>query len=459
MKSELEIKRIEAILQKYRIKKIVWYPDYPEKAHWVHPFTPEDFEQGLRNFHAQPTSLLYLHMPYCPKQCLFCNCKTVIDTNYRNVEIYLDWLYKEIEMHVDFCQTNGIKPHITEVHFGGGSPTFMRHKDFARLAENIKPLLAIDSLSEVSIEIDPRHVKPYEMEFYREMGINRLSFGIQDFDTEVQVAVDRMQPEFIVARLLTPGIRKMFPHGVSFDIICGLPKQTRETFNRTLDKVIELSPDRVCLLTLNINSDTVLYAPHQLLMPQDKIPNALEAKIFLYDAIEKLTANGYIRTGFDHFAKPEDSIAKAQAVGQMKWGSFGSTAGRYQDFLGLGNSGISRLGPWYSAQNVYEVETWKQLINLGRFPVLRGHKMSDDDLIRRDVIQWLRIYPQLKYADIETKHQIDFQIYFVKELARLHQLAEDGLVEFDTDGFKMTEFGTLFADFISENFDAYVYQP
>ncbi len=449
----LDIERVRSVLNKYRIKKIVWYPDYPEKVHWTNPFGPADFEEGLRDFHAQPTSLLYLHMPYCPKQCLFCNCKTVIDTDYRNVEIYLEWLYKEIQMHADFCQKKGINPHITEVHYGGGSPTFMRQKDFATLADKIKSLTAFDNLSEVSIEIDPRHVKPHEMAFYHDMGINRISFGIQDFDEEVQKAVDRFQPDLVVARLLTPEIRQMFPNGVSFDIICGLPKQTRESFNRTLDKVIEFSPDRICLLTMNI---TPVTASHQLLMPQDRIPGPLEAKIFLFDAIERLMANGYVRTAFDHFAKPEDSVAKAKAEGKMAWGSFGSTAGRYQDVLGLGNSGISRLGPRHSAQNVYEVDTWKKIIAAGRFPVLRGHILSNDDVVRRDVTQWLRAYPAISYEDVGRKHNIDFRQYFAKEIVRMGRFADDGLIELKSDGFETTEFGSLFADFIAETFDAYV---
>jgi len=451
-----ELERAKTIFQKYRIKKIVWYPDYPEKTHWTNPFKPEDFEQGLRNFYAQPTSLLYLHMPYCSRQCLFCNCKTVIVANYWYVGTYLNWLYKEIELHLDFCRKNGISPHISEVYFGGGSPSFMRQEDFATLVDKIKPLTAFDSLSEVSLEIDPRHTKLHKMAFYRDMGVNRISFGIQDFDEEVQRAVDRIQPDFLIARLLAPKIRRMFPNGVNFDIMCGLPKQTRESFDRTLEKVIEFSPDRISLLTLNV---TPVTASHQLLMPQDKIPSALEVKVFLFDAIEKLTASGYIRTAFDHFAKPEDSVAKAKAEGKMAWGSFGSTAGRYQDVLGLGNSGISRLGPWHSAQNVYEVDTWKKLITVGRFPVLRMHLLSSDDIIRRDVTQWLRIYPCLRFVDIEEKHHINFKHYFAKELDRLARLEEDGLVKMDANGFSMTEFGSLFADFIAENFDAYVYPP
>lgn len=448
-----DIERARTIFRKYKVKKIVWYPDYPEKKHWDKPFGQADFEAGLMDFHSQPSSLLYVHMPYCPKQCLFCNCKTIISLDYSKVENYLSWLYREIQMHVDFCRRHSLEPNITEMHLGGGSPTYIRHKDFEVYMENLR-MLAGGNLNEVSIEIDPRHVKPDEMSFYHSMGINRISFGIQDFDLDVQVAVDRMQPDRIIARLLTPDIRKLFPNGVNFDIICGLPKQTRESFERTLDKVIELSPDRISLLTMNMTPET---APHQLLMPLDTIPSALDAKIFLFDAINKLTANGYERTAFDHFAKPEDDVARARKEGKMAWGSFGATAGRYQDFLGIGTSSFSRLGPSHSSQNVYELDRWQNMISQGQFPILRGHKQSLDDQIRRDITQWLRGYSSMRYAEIEARNGIDFRTYFSLELTQLEKFAEDGLVELKPDGFEMTEFGSLFADFIAETFDAYVH--
>lgn len=448
-----DIERAKAIFKKYKIKKIVWYPDYPEKVHWTKPFSPSDFEEGLLDFYSQPASLLYVHMPYCPRQCLFCNCKTIISLDYNNVENYLEWLYKEIKMHVDFCSRKGLEPHISEIHLGGGSPSYLKEEDFRIYMHNIRTLADVDNLKEISVEIDPRHVKPNEMAFYHSMGINRISFGIQDFNEEVQIDVDRMQPDFLIARLLTPEIRGLFPNGVNFDIMCGLPKQTRESFNDTLDKVIQLSPDRISLLTMNMTPET---APHQLKMSVDKIPDALTAKIYLLDAIEKFTSNGYVRTGFDHFAKPEDSVAKAQQKGTMRWGSFGCTAGRYQDFLGIGTSSFSRLGARHSAQNVYSLDVWKQMISEGKFPILRGHNQSNDDIIRRDVTQRLRAYPSIKYEDVSTQHGIDFKTYFARELERLSFLVEDGLVELYADGFEMTDFGTLFADFIAEEFDAYV---
>lgn len=453
---QFDVERASVIFGKYNIKPIVWYPDYPEKVHWKQPFTQDDYKAGLRDFHAQETSLLYLHMPYCPKQCLFCNCKTVISRDYEKVHSYMDWLYKEIKMHVDFCLENGLRPQVTEMHLGGGSPDYLNRDDFAAYMEHIKTFVNFSNLEEISMEIDPRHAKPGDMEFYHSMGINRVSFGIQDFDPEVQKAIDRAQPDFLITRLLVPEVRNLFPNGINFDIMFGLPLQTRDSFRGTMEKVVEFSPDRISLLRMNM---TPKHFPHQLLMPVDKVPDALTTRALLYDAIQILTANGYVRTAFDHFAKPEDSVAKAKETGTMKWGSFGSTAGRYQDFLGLGNSGISRLGPRYSAQNVYELETWQQMISESKFPVLRGHKISDDDRIRRDITQHLRTYPSIQYEDIEKEHGINFPSYFSRELDRVSEFAKDGLVDLTEYGFEMTEFGSLFADFIAENFDAYVHGP
>jgi len=449
-----DIERARELFKKHPIKQITWYPDYPEKTHWTNPFSHSDFEAGLRSFHAKPTSLLYLHMPYCPKLCLFCNCKKVITSDYTKVHNYMDWLYREMRMHINFCRDNGLTPNISEIHLGGGSPDYISKEDFRSYMDNIRMFVGWDNIREISMEIDPRHAKPDDMRFYHSMGINRVSFGIQDFDPDVQKDIDRIQPDFLVARLIVPEIRNLFPHGINFDIMFGLPRQTLDSFRKTINKVIELSPDRISLLRMNM---TPKYFPHQLQMSVDKIPDPLITRELLHNAVQMLTANGYVRTAFDHFAKPDDDVAKAKEAGEMKWGSFGCTAGRYQDVLALGNSGFSRF-PRHSVQSVYEIEGWSQMISENKFPILRGHILSDDDLIRRDVTQHLRSNSSIQYESVEREHGIDFKNYFVRELERIAQLAEDGLVEIRSDGFEMTEFGSLFADFIAENFDAYIYK-
>jgi len=447
-----DVEKVSNIFQKYNVQRILWYTDYPEKPHWKNPFGLVDLEVGLRDFHAQPASLLYVHMPYCHTQCYFCNCKTIISLDYKNVQNYLTFLFKEIEMHVEFCDRNGLTPNISEIHLGGGSPTYMTEQDFFMLIKNLRLLVDFSKLNEFSIEIDPRRINPDKMFFYSSMGINRISFGIQDLDLEVQKAINRIQPDSLVRRLLTPEIRSLFPYGVNFDVMGGLPNQTKESFRMTMEKVIDLSPDRVSLLQMSLVPQ---YSPHQLLMPLDRVPNNFEMKLLFMDALELLTANGYVRTSYDHFAKPSDSVVEARNDNKMKWGYFGPTSGGYEDVLGIGISSYSRLGSRCYVQNFYELDNWERAILDNKHPLYRGHTLSDDDVIRRDVIQTLRNYFVIKYADIEERYDINFKNYFHTKLDRLIEFAEDGLLEFKPNGLELTEFGSLFADFLAGTFDAY----
>lgn len=447
-----DVQKAGHIFQKYNVQRILWYTDYPEKPHWKKPFGRVDLEAGLKDFYAQPAALLYVHMPYCHTQCFFCNCKTIISLDYKNIQSYLTYLYKEIEMHKEFCDRNGLTSNISEIHLGGGSPTYMNERDFSILVEKLKLLVDFNKLNEFSIEIDPRRINPDKMFFYHSMGINRISFGIQDLDLEVQKAINRIQPDSLVRRLLTPDIRGLFTNGVNFDVMGGLPNQTRESFRATMEKVIDLSPDRVSLLQMSL---VPKYSPHQLLMPLDKVPDNYEMKLLFIDALEMLTTNGYIRTGYDHFAKPSDSVVEARNDNKMTWGYFGSSPGRYEDVLGVGISSYSRLGIRYYAQNFYELDNWQRAISENRFPLYRGHVLSDDDVLRRDVIQTIRNYFVIKYTDIERMHNVNFKDYFHNELARLTEFANDGLLEFKPDSLELTDFGSLFADFIAGIFDAY----
>ncbi len=355
-------------------------------------------------------------------------------------------------MHAGFCRSHGLTSNITEIHLGGGSPTYMNEQDFSVLVKKLKLLVDFSKLNEFSIEIDPRRINPDKMFFYSSMGINRISFGIQDLDLEVQKAINRVQPDSLIRRLLIPEIRSLFPHGVNFDVMGGLPNQTKESFRMTMEKVIDLSPDRISLLQMSL---VPKYSQHQLLMPLDKVPSNYEMKLLFMDALELLTANGYVRTSYDHFAKPSDSVVEARNNNKMKWGYFGPTSGGYEDVLGIGISSYSRLGSRCYAQNFYELDNWERAISENKLPLYRGHILNNDDVICRDVIQTLRNYFVIKYANIEERHNINFKSYFHGKLDRLIEFAEDGLLEFKPDGLELTEFGSLFADFIAGTFDAY----
>jgi len=275
---------------------------------------------------------------------------------------------------------------------------------------------------------------------------------VQDLDLTVQKSINRVQPEQLTGNLLDPDIRQLFPHGVNFDILCGLPNQTRETFRKTMDKVVELAPDRISLFYMEF---APRFAKHQLLMPLEKLPSPHDKKILFMDALEILLKAGYIRTGYDHFAKATDAVALAKDQKKMIWNSFGSSPGRYTNIVGLGVHSYSTLDDYYS-QNVYEIEKYFEKIASGHFPVFRGHKLDEDDILRRRVIQTLRVYFAVDFTEINHDFQIDFREYFRKELASMVGLIEDGVVELSEDGLKITELGQQFAQLVCRSFDCYV---
>ena len=341
---------------------------------------------------------------------------------------------------------------ITEIHLGGGSPTYIQEKEFDELIEKLRTIADMDNLTEFSIEIDPRRVKKDRLRYYHSRGVNRISFGVQDLDLTVQKSINRVQPEQLTGNLLDQDTRELFPNGINFDILCGLPNQTRETFQTTIKKVVELSPDRISLFYLTFAPQ---YAKHQLLMPIDKFPSSHEKKIMFLDASDLLLKAGYVKTGYDHFAKPTDAVAIAQEKKTMIYNAIGSSPGRYFNILGLGVHSYSTLGNYY-AQNVYEIDKYFEQIPNGHFPIFRGYKLGPDDMIRRRVIQTLRMYFFIDFTEINKEFNITFEQYFQKELISLVGFIEDGIIELSRESLKITDLGQQFAQLICRSFDHYV---
>jgi len=307
----------EKLVRKYNYKAFM-YTEYPHKKYWSQNFNGENFKAVLKSFFSSGQDvpvLLYVHMPYCHKQCYFCTCRVEISLDYEDVKNYLKVLCREIELFSEFFDKNAITPNFKEIHLGGGSPTYIYPKEFEELLGKLRSIADLKNLDEFSIEIDPRRVKKDRLEYYYEKGINRISFGVQDFDLEVQKAVNRVQPAKLTESLLTPEIRALFKNGINFDIICGLPRQTRESMRKTMQKVVELSPDRICINYLDFAPQ---FNQHQLLMPLSEIPDGYERKLLFLEALEVLSSSGYIRTGYDHFAKPTDDVAKAMEKKKRK---------------------------------------------------------------------------------------------------------------------------------------------
>ena len=238
--------------------------------------------------------------------------------------------------------------------------------------------------------------------------------GIQDFDPEVQKAVNRIQPIKLVEDLMEDETQALFSNGINFDIICGLPHQTTETIKRTAEECVRLSPDRICFNYLHLAPQ---FTKHQTLMFDGKygrpgrLPDYYERKEIFAAALETLTESGYVRTGYDHFAKPTDAVAKAMAKGKMHWNALGVTAGRYDSIIGVGVHSYSTIGDHYF-QNFYDIQKYQEFLEQGLFPIFRGHKQSRDDLIRRDVIQTLRSFFSIDFRSIDKKYSINFETYF-----------------------------------------------
>lgn len=438
------------------------YTEFPHKRNWSTAFGDLEYRQVLRTLPANAPCMLYVHIPFCEELCWFCTCWMFITRDDKRIRKYLNSLIKEIELLRIFFEENGLTPDFREIHLGGGSPTILNEAEFNELTAHLGTIVNLGNLSEFAMEIDPRRVDQARMKYYYSKGINRISFGVQDLDYTVQTAINRVQPPELTENLLAPEIRQLFGHGVNIDLICGLPHQTETSIRATCLRVAQMAPDRICLNYLHYAEGNV---KHQRLMADgkqgrpDRLPDGYERKQLFLAAMDILLQNGYIRTGYDHFVLPSDPVAKAMAEGKMNWNALGVTAGRYMDVIGVGVSSMSNISNCY-AQNVFKEEEYGQLLAAGKFPVLRGHCLSQDDVIRREVIQKIRTYFYLDFVEIERKYGIDsFPVYFKKEIARLQPFVSDGLVELTDGNLTVTDTGQQFANVICSCFDSYFVSP
>jgi len=450
-----------AVLAKKYNYDVFMYTEYPHKSFWSEKFSDKDFRFGLKSLFSKDKNtplLLYVHIPYCKKQCFYCTCHTMITSNYEKVKNYLSFLYLEIDLFRKFFEENSITPNFTEIHIGGGSPNILEEKEFNQLIEKLKSIVDMQKLSEFSIEVDPREVNTEKLKFYHSKGVNRLSFGIQDVDLNVQKAINRIQPPELVENLLTPEVRKLFEKGINFDLLCGLPLQSPESIRRTFETVVKLSPDRVCFNYLHYSPK---FYKHQMVMIDGcngrptKLPDLYERKMIFAEALNILLNNGYVRTGYDHFAKPDDEVAKAMNNKTMHWNALGVTSGRYSDVIGIGPHSWSTMGDYYS-QNVYELPLYEAAVAKGEFPMYRGYKLNEDDLIRRDLIKALRNFFFLDFNEIEKKYNIDFKKYFSKEIISLSEFVEEGIVVLSDKTIRITELGQQFVNVVCRYFDNYI---
>jgi oxygen-independent coproporphyrinogen-3 oxidase len=432
------------------------YTSYPTADRFTSTFGAPDYLAAANacggGTSARPLSL-YVHIPFCESLCYYCACNKLITTDHGKAVIYLDYLKREIALQGQLFAGKNV---LSQLHFGGGTPTYLTDAQMDELLACLRQWFAFapDADGEYSIEVDPRTVSPARVEVLRRQGFNRLSLGVQDFDPEVQRAVNRVQPEEMTTDLIKAARRAGF-RSVSIDLIYGLPKQSAATIVATLDKVIAADPDRIAIY--NYAHMPAMFKSQRLIVDAD-LPTP-EAKLeMLRLCIERLCGAGYVYIGMDHFAKPGDDLALAQREGRLQRNFQGYSTHAEADMVALGVSAISAVNGTYS-QNQKTLTAYYAGLDLGALPVARGVVLSLDDVLRRSLIGQLMCNFALPYAALQLPDGVTFADCFGPELLRLRELEADGLLVIGPDGLLVTPKGRLLIRNICMVFDSYLALP
>lgn len=426
------------------------YTSYPTAPWFEQGFGAEEYtacaEYSDRN---RPLSL-YFHLPFCATLCFYCACNKVVTKNRAHAGPYLEHLAREISLQAELF---GDRPIVDQLHWGGGTPTFLDDGRIEWLFEQIRrayPLRADDD-GDYSIELDPRAVEPATIRLLRRLGFNRASIGVQDLDPRVQRAVNRIQPEE-VTRATLDTCREAGFRSINMDLIYGLPLQTYPSFMHTIERVIALAPDRIALYNFAHLPDR--FPPQRRIRAQD-LPDAGTRLAILRGAIERLTAAGYVYIGMDHFARPDDELARAQRAGWLTRNFQGYSTHGDCDIVAHGVSAIGMFGGCYS-QLHRDRGPYYEALDQGRLPVARGLRLSADDRLRRHVITRLMCDFELDVRAIERRHGIDFAGEFSAECAALEPLVADGLVQWQPGRLQVTSVGRLLVRNVAMVFDRYL---
>ena len=427
------------------------YTSYPTADRFVEAFDGAAYRRQLehRDLGGMARGLsLYVHIPFCSNICFYCGCNKIITRDHGRSAKYLRYLAKETAMVAAAMAGNR---QLCQFHIGGGTPTFLVPEELRHLMAILASHFAFASDGEYSIEIDPRSVAPGTIGMLAQLGFNRMSVGVQDFDPAVQKAVNRIQDESLTRAAVAEGRAAGF-RSINLDLIYGLPKQNVIAFSHTIDRVIEIDPDRVALYGY-------AHLPH-VFKPQRRIAEAdlpdAETRIdMMMLAIRRLTAAGYVYIGMDHFAKPGDELAIAQRQGRLHRNFQGYSTHAECDLVALGVTAIGAVGPTY-VQNRRTLDEYYDHLDAGLLPVLRGIELSADDLLRRALIQSLMCHGAVSIESLEISHLIEFERYFAEELMDLQTFIDDGLVELDDEWLTVTPRGRLLVRAICMVFDRYL---
>ena len=427
------------------------YTSYPTAVQFHEGLDEAEYRRIAAATNADTKALsLYFHIPFCDTVCFYCGCNKIATKDRSKAAPYLQRVHRELEMQGELFDRSRV---VDQLHWGGGTPPFISHQEMRELMAKTRECFQLheDDTGEYSIEIDPREVRSETISLLRELGFNRMSLGVQDFDPMVQKAVNRIQTEAETMAALE-GARKVGFKSISIDLIYGLPLQTVKNFGKTLDKVLAVDPDRLSVFNYAHLPD--MFKPQRRINEQE-LPSAAVKLDILQMTVERLESAGYVYIGMDHFAKPDDELAIAQRKGQLYRNFQGYSTHAECDLVGLGVTSIGKVGNSYS-QNVRTMDEYYQRIDAGHIPVFRGIELNDDDILRRDVITRLICNFELDKRDIESVYGIDFANYFSTELPELAQLQDDGLITSDDASIKVLPAGRFLIRNVCMVFDRYL---
>ena len=427
------------------------YTSYPTADRFVEAFTEHDYIRALEQRAAGSLALplsLYIHIPFCESLCYYCACNKVITKHHSKAAEYLRYLSRELELQVAHF---GQGHNVSQMHLGGGTPTFLSDAELEDLVNMVKRHFTLVPGGEYSVEVDPRTVTPQRLEHLYRLGFNRLSFGVQDFDPTVQKAVHRVQPAEQVFALVKAA-REIGFESVNVDLIYGLPLQTPESFRHTLEQVQTLRPERIALYAYA--HLPARFKPQRRIISAE-LPSPSEKLAMLSMSLDLFSDAGYVYVGMDHFALPNDALAVAKRQGRLHRNFQGYSTQPDCDLIALGVSAIGRVGATYS-QNAKTLEEYYDALDQGRLPIVRGLALNRDDALRRSVIMSIMCQGQVDYESISLAHLIDFKTYFAREIERLSEMVDMGLVTITETSIEVTAQGWYLVRAIAMVFDKYL---
>ena len=444
------------LIKKYHANLVYDYTEYPTKGNWKETFGEKEYLNCILDWYPKNKTkpvLFYVHTPFCEQLCNFCLCSKEITQNYDRVKDYLyNYLSKELDLLENFLLKNNVKFNYKEIYFGGGSPTYYKEKEFEYLINRLKKFIDFKNLGDFTVEIDPRRVDEDRLLFYHEMGVNRLSFGIQDFDPGVQEEINRPQSPDLVHKLLTDKVRKLFPV-INFDLLIGLPRQNINTITQTIKHVVDLKPTQLQTMYVHYKPGTRKYMIK--MVRNEPMLDFYDRKAVFQTASKKLIDAGYTRAGFESYALPNDPLASSMKDKQAVYNSLGTQKGEATNFIAVGSSAHGVLNDDYYFQNFYEQPLYRKALDENKFPIYRGLKLSEDDAIRREVIRHIRTFFNIEFDYFDKKYSKNFKKYFEQELNRLKSHEGDGLVTINDNNVILSPLGEHFSPQIANIFDVY----